>query len=522
MTAEVFPHTNLRAEPVASQAAAADRSATGFPPEMQPPPPSMMAEPGLSGNAPTHEELDFASAAEADFNAWSWEPLTQRYGIIGLLRYREAMLPIPKPTETGHLKFLICPSPIFDDRLEPETLPEPRDRQRGGPDRKGKGKGKEKPVKGGGRFIQDMGTTQVHPGSQRGQWWRNVAADRLDVIIREQFSLASTEIWKVPAGHYVAQGGPCEVFISGQATGLQRMPVLPRGWATVDASAVGGPKYLEPVRTPRWKVVFSSGSNKGDIVVRDGVSLESDEVAVLLCGTHVDQCGPQELLEDGIIRMPIVFAAGVGREPSSASQPPKRRTGWVTCDATSQGGPKFFEPCPEELEPPRTTLQQGPPAPEPAHGGAALGDPGGPGALVSGGRAGAPSSWDKNRLWKVVHLEASAGSRQLPMVSRAEPYAPGTGRVPPEDVVVRWLQDGDVVEQVGHSKKMRGYMVMPVRFFLSEAARGPGAREEPDKAEGWVTRRLVDKSRDHADMAWFEELRGAEEHALQLQRNQLE
>merc|ERR1719230_2565995 len=128
-----------------------------------------------------------------------------------------------------------------------------------------------------------MGKTEVMLGSQKGAWWRNCGEGRLDVLVREQFALTSTELWKVPPGHYVQQGGPCEVFVNGQACGLQRMPVLPRGWAKVDATAVGGPRYLEPVRSPRWKVIFSSGSNRGDIVVRSDVSLESEEVAVLLC-----------------------------------------------------------------------------------------------------------------------------------------------------------------------------------------------------------------------------------------------
>ncbi|CAE7493434.1 unnamed protein product, partial [Symbiodinium microadriaticum] len=45
---------------------------------------------------------------------------------------------------------------------------------------------------------------------------------------------------------------------------------------------------------------------------------------------------------------------------------------------------------------------------------------------------------------------------------------------------------------VGHSKKVRGYMVMPIRI---------------EQDEGWVVRRLVDRNRDHGyQVPWFEEI----------------
>lgn len=306
----------------------------------------------------------------------------------------------------------------------------------------------------------------------------------MDVLIRENFSLLSKELWKAPYGHYLQQGGACEVFVSGQATGLQRMPVQPRGWVTVDASAVGGPKYLEMVRAPRWKVVFRSGSSKGDIVVREHLSLDSEEVAVLLCGTVVEQGGPQELLEDGIIRMPIVFADG--KETNAPAQASKCKTGWVTCDASSQGGPKFFEPCPEDPQPPPVTAAA--PAPGQAGGGA-------PAEKKAEG-------WQKNRSYKVLNLDPSSDDdpskgRQLPILARAEPYAPGGGRTPPEDIVVTWLKNDEVVEQTGHSKKTRGFMVMPVKVT-----------RDGTEIEGWVTRRLVDKARQDGEAPWLEEIGG--------------
>merc|ERR1712039_1131040 len=243
----------------------------------------------------------------------------------------------------------------------------------------------------------------------------------------------------------------------GQACGLQRMPVQPRGWATVDATSVGGPKYLEQVSVPSWRVTFKSGSPKGDIVVRKDKSLDSEEVAVLFYDAKVEQAGPQETLEDGIIRMPVSFNDGSGRG--------RLKQGWVTCDASAQGGPKFFETC------------------EASRGGD--GDD-------LGGAAG---NWDKNRMWRVVNLSSNDG-RALPVVNKVEPYAPGT-RAAPEDIVIKWLHNGDILEQVGHSKKVKGYMVMPVKLTSKDAA----------DVEGWVTRRLVDKSRDSESASWLEEIK---------------
>lgn len=443
-------------------------------------PETLLPETSLQGPALPQEEEAFPQNA--------WGPSSQTYGMIGLMKCRDLMLPIAKPPEMVHFKLLVCPS--FNQDAPEGGEQEPRESRRPG-DRKGKGKGKDKNNQRGGRFVQDMGKTEAMHNTQRGQWWVNCGVDtQLEVVVRELFSLQSTEIWKIPPGHFVQQAGACEVFVSGRASGLQRMPVLPRGWVTVDAVAVGGPKYLEPIRVPRWKVVFRSGSSKGDIVVREGLSLESEECAVLLYGTRVDQSGPQEVLDDGIVRMPITFSEMVRNGPDAALAP-RIGSGWVTCDATSQGGPKFFEACIEEPEPPLQIASSLNIAPEEASNAAGN-------AAASGA---AQSSWDKNRTWKVVNL--SPNDRKLAITVRAEPFQPGTGRIPAEDNLVKWIQDGDIVEQVGHSKKVRGYMVMPVRVLSSS---------EPDNGTtGWVTRRLVDKTRDTPDETWMVELRNGEE-----------
>jgi len=405
------------------------------------------------------EEKVDVNGAQASFDAAAFDPYQQQYGLKWLTRVRNAMLPIAKPEAVSELKFLFCPDASGGPDAEPER---DKDRIKGRDKAKGKGKDGKGQSKGVGRHIPEMGTTEILPGTAKGTWWRNISPDGMDVIIREQFLLSSPEVLRVQPGQYVLQAGPLEVFVSGPATGLQRMPAQPRGWATVDASSVGGPVYLEKVRSPHWKVVFSSGSSKGDIVVRHSVSLDSEEVAVLTCGTIVDQAGPLEMTKDGIVRMPIHFADGIGREPASASQPPRTRHGWVTCDASAQGGPKFFEPVAGAQD------QQSllPAAQEEEEQ-----------VQVNS------SSWDQNRMWKVTNLEAG---QQLAVVRKVEPYAPGSGRIPADDNLVKWLSNGDVVEQTGHSKKLRGYMVMPIRM---------------DSDSGWVVRRMVDKSG-----AWFQEI----------------
>lgn len=311
----------------------------------------------------------------------------------------------------------------------------------------------------------------------------------MDVLVREEISLTSKELFTVPPGHYVQQAGPAEIFVSGQAQGIVRMPVLSRGWATVDATAVGGPKYLQPVRAATWQVVFTSGDPRGDIVVRENLSLESPEVAMLFCGAVVEQNGPQEV-EDGLTRMPIAFA-----EPSASSKAPRNMRGWVTCDATSQGGPRFFAP----VEVDEDSLPPAPPRPDEAAQEPGREAGGRDGAGGGRGRA-AGSSWDRNRYWRVVNLPED-GSRLLAVVKAPEPFAPDKDKTPGESLV-KWLANGDVVEQVGHSKKSRGYMVMPVRL----EARLGDASAVGGEADGWATRRLVDRDRDATGGSWFEEV----------------
>jgi len=435
------------------------------------------------------EEAVLDDDVKADFETTTWEPDASRYGIVGLLRLREAMLPIEKPKEVEHLKFLICPSTGGEDGdrdlLPGGTAPGERDKSRA------KAKPKDNtPKVPPGRYVPDMGQTVCVTDYVKGNWWRNWGDQ--DVLVRQEFSLASTEVHRVKPGEMVQQGGYMEVFVSGQAQGLKRMPVQPRGWVTVDATAVGGPKYLEPTTPQMWKVIFSSGSDRGDIVVREAVSLDSPEVGLLKTGAFVEQAGPQRSLEDGIIRLPISFQA------SSPSQPPRSKTGWVTLDARAQGGPMFFDKASKKeadraLSSPQKDKKKndGYDSQRPARA-----------RDNDEGRNETSNSWTKNRLWKVCNLEDKKD--KLAVVNSPEPFAPGVDRKGLLDTIfVRWLNDGDVVEQVGHSKKMRGHMVMPIRIHMGD---GGNLIVEGQKADGWVTRRLVDKQKEVEHGVWFVEL----------------
>jgi len=146
----------------------------------------------------------------------------------------------------------------------------------------------------------------------------------------------------------------------------------------------------------------------------------------------------------------------------------------------------YTSPSAAERESSSATASQGKPSPrstfqEPAH-------------ELAGS---SPSkAWDKVRRWQATIPE----DERVPVVTCSEPFGPGIGRDAPEDIVVKWLKNGDVVRQTDHSKKMKGYMVMPVKVEASN----PFEVE----VEGFVTRRSIEKNRDNGDVVWFEEVEG--------------
>jgi hypothetical protein len=401
-------------------------------------------------------EPDIGPADEAD-NPQILDIVRQQYGRLTLLQVREILPPTGKPREFETLKKLI-------GQAAQETAPPHKQKEK----RSSHGKQQQKQHRTG-RTIEGLGTTELTYTTQKGQWWRNIQS--IDVIIRESFLLTSPEVGTVSPGPLIQQSDWAEVFVTGEATGIVRMPVHPDGWVTVDATPVGGPKYLELANPPRWKAIFKSGCSRGDIVVRESMSIDSDEVATLLCGTIVEQVGPQQRLEDGgAVRMPIEFPETAATHREGA------RRGWVTCDATACGGPKFFERC-AELASQRT-----------------------PNHKKQEPKPSANPTWNQNRWWRLANMDE--GLKPMALVRHAEPFPPTGARTPDDSLLLRWVNPRDVVEQVGHSKKVKGYLVMPVRVLKPE--------EEPSKQatlplEGWVTRCVADKGADKKEY-WFEEL----------------
>mmetsp|Transcript_158943 Transcript_158943/g.281737 ORF Transcript_158943/g.281737 Transcript_158943/m.281737 type:complete len:448 (-) Transcript_158943:42-1385(-) len=115
------------------------------------------------------------------------------------------------------------------------------------------------------------------------------------------------------------------------------------------------------------------------------------------------------------------------------------------------------------------------------------------------------SHYTKNRTWRVINLQDEGELKEtgIPCVSVAKAFCPDIASDPREDIVVRWLKNGDLVQQIGHSKKIRGFVVMPVRLF----ATADGTQCNEDEQDGWVTRCSPDKVKDAGEGVWFEEVR---------------
>lgn len=88
--------------------------------------------------------------------------------------------------------------------------------------------------------------------------------------------------------------------------------------------------------------------------MRGESALDSDEVNVLYSGDIVEQAGPALKMLDGIWRMPVSATVQRRRDgnegidsdgnegPSAASL--AKTLGWVTIDASPNGGPVYFKP----------------------------------------------------------------------------------------------------------------------------------------------------------------------------------
>ncbi|CAE8691041.1 unnamed protein product, partial [Polarella glacialis] len=155
--------------------------------------------------------------------------------------------------------------------------------------------------------------------SQRGAWWRVRAALREDLVVRCGISLHSATVRHAAPGEVFQQKGMPRVITYGKAQGCIRMPIQPSGWVTADASRTGGPQYLIRTHAPQWKVAYQAPGGMGgqDVIVRQGLELDSDPAGFLTCGDAVEQAGPSHVRHDGIIRMQITAKTSSGQSPGA-------------------------------------------------------------------------------------------------------------------------------------------------------------------------------------------------------------
>ncbi|CAD7957046.1 unnamed protein product [Amoebophrya sp. A25] len=152
------------------------------------------------------------------------------------------------------------------------------------------------------------------------------------------------------SGNSFYRAGPCGLptstgGVGGGGVGVPgnetRRSITDPAWSAVpkgNVEPLAPPSTSDPKRDRDkifWQVVFRSGSDRGDIIVRKTIDLQSDEVEYLFCGEQVEQIGSLQQKLAGVPRMPVRTQKG--------------NTGWVTLDATAKGGPKFFAQVIEEV-----------------------------------------------------------------------------------------------------------------------------------------------------------------------------
>lgn len=338
-------------------------------------------------------------ASFTNFSATRWEPDAKVYGVMPLLHCRAAMIArhdgeeLPPPVEISHIKFLNMSGLAkarHGDAPDADGSGQPGEARLGTAEaaaavvaavmHDGATEAAEavqiQPISNPGLDNEGPGQSNnsLLLASTAGTWWR--ASSDQEVVVREGSSLWSRELLRHPPGSYVLQAAQVETLSRGRERGILRMPVMPRGWVTLDATAAGGPRYFEMCPAPRWRVIHQSGTKHGDVLVRATKSLDSPEVGVLWNGDYVEQIGSQEFQESqgkSILRMPVALiatapvavarrnsltstAAAAQASPAERAQLEQRAmwavkreqgclAGWVTADATKAGGPRFFEEC---------------------------------------------------------------------------------------------------------------------------------------------------------------------------------
>lgn len=287
----------------------------------------------------------------ATFDAGTWAPARQEYGLLHLLLARSAILEelaslVPAKNCLKSLDTRLCSPALGPAKANPGgnspggvALPPLEEEEDDDSD---------------ASYISEGEPSEpsqlVSWGKgQRGAWWRVRASLREDLAIRAGVSLASAELRRAAPGELLQQKGHPRVLGSGRSQGCIRMPIQPCGWVTADASRCGGSQYLIRAHTPRWKAVYQSPtSSTGDVIVRASIELSSEAVVALYFGDIVEQAGPPQECQNGIVRMPIMSSRRGSADneeharAEDAGVTPKV-SGWVTVDASAAGGPVFFK-----------------------------------------------------------------------------------------------------------------------------------------------------------------------------------
>lgn len=308
---------------------------------------------------PAMADADAADAGEDasdEFNAAAWAPDNCEYGLFYLMVIRQGLEPekLTKPAEVQHLKFV--------DNLTLQKSMSSSTKSRRYRDTEVQSEDESEDVSEG----QPHEESDVAPWTgKRSSWWRVHASLGENLVVRAGLSLSSAELLRIKPGEVVQQAGTARMlrYSAGHSRqgGCIRLPVKPRGWVTADATRAGGPRYLVSANAPRWRVVYSSpNSSEGDAIVRSDVEINADEVAVLYCGDVVEQAGPSETREKGLVRMPVTVVIQHRKDgdddltnSKSVDVSSSKVTGWVTIDASPAGGPVFFKPAPDQESPRR-------------------------------------------------------------------------------------------------------------------------------------------------------------------------
>jgi hypothetical protein len=90
---------------------------------------------------------------------------------------------------------------------------------------------------------------------QQGAVWRvrTNQNEFSECVLREEKNMQSAPILRLKPGDLVEQAGE---MVTLDHPGVLRMPVMPKGWVTVSAENIGGPKFLEVRKWVYYNLMF--------------------------------------------------------------------------------------------------------------------------------------------------------------------------------------------------------------------------------------------------------------------------